>query len=250
MTMMTMSTPATTSTSPRSSSRSPTLSSRPADRAAWVFSTRVDGDLAVDAPKVDDTRRRLLERAGGPAAAWNWLRQVHGARVVVATRPGEHQGTEADALVSATALVPLAVQTADCGAVVLTSSEGVVGAVHAGWRGLAAGVVAAAVDRMRGLGAGDVTAHVGPMIHPECYEFGADDLASVSRVLGPGVVGRTPAGTPALDLPAAVVAAVTAAGATLATRSPGCTACDAGRWYSHRARREQGRMSAVVWALP
>ena len=215
--------------------------------AAWVFSGRADGDLAVDAPSVDATRARLLADAGGPDAAWNWLRQVHGADVVVAERPGQHQGTEADALVTARPGVPIAVQTADCGAVVLTSAEGVLGAAHAGWRGLAAGVVQRTVDRMRALGATEVVAHVGPMIHPECYEFGAEDLAAVREALGPAVEGRTSAGAPALDVPSAVAAALAAADVAVGTTSPGCTACEADRWYSHRARKETGRMAAVVW---
>ena len=221
-----------------------------AGRAAWVFSTRDDGDLAIDAPAVDDARGRLLARAGGPDAPWNWLRQVHGPDVVVADRPGAHRGSEADALVTAAPGVPIAVQTADCGAVVLTSPEGVVGAAHAGWRGLAAGVVEATVAAMRDLGATTVEAHAGPMIHPGCYEFGEEDLAVVADALGPAVVGRTTGGAPALDLPAGVATAVERAGASLVTASPACTACDAERYYSHRARRETGRLAAVVWVEP
>lgn len=219
-------------------------------RAAWVFSTRADGDLAIDAPGVDDARRALLARGGGPDVPWNWLRQVHGPDVVVADRPGVHRGTEADALVTATPGVAIAVQTADCGAVVLTSPEGVLGAAHAGWRGLAVGVLEATVAAMRDLGATEVEAHAGPMIHPECYEFGEDDLAVVADALGPAVVGRTVEGAPALDLPAGVATAVARAGATLVTASPACTACDAARYYSHRARRETGRLAAVAWVAP
>ena len=237
----------TTSTSPRSSSSPAAAVAHHAHPASWVFSSRADGDLAVDAPGVDATRARLLSVAGGPPVAWNWLRQVHGHTVVVADRPGCHQGTEADALVTDRPDVPLAVQTADCGAVVLTSPEGVVGAAHAGWRGLAAGVIQNTVRRMRALGAQEVVAHIGPMIHPECYEFGTDDLAAVVEVLGFDVVGRTRTGAPALDVPCAVVAALAAADVDVASSSPGCTACDAERWYSHRARRETGRMAAVVW---
>ena len=218
--------------------------------ASWVFSTRADGDLAIDAPAVDAARARLLAGAGGPPVSWNWLRQVHGAEVVVAEGAGHHQGTEADALVTARAGVPVAVQTADCGAVVLTSAEGVVGAAHAGWRGLAAGVVQRTVAQMRSLGAGTVVAHVGPMIHPECYEFGADDLDQVAAALGPDVVGRTRTGALALDVPSAVHAALLAADVAVASASPGCTACEAERWYSHRARKETGRMAAVVWVTP
>ena len=216
-------------------------------RPAWVFSTRADGDLAIEAPAVETARAALLARADGPEASCNWLVQVHGADVAVAGAPGEHRGTEADALVTAVPGVPLAVQTADCGAIVLTSPEGVVGAVHAGWRGLAAGVVGAAVASMRDLGATEVVAHAGPMIHPECYEFGEDDLAAVAEALGPGVRGRTAQGAPALDLPAAVAAAVTGAGASLATPPPACPPWDEPHYFSHRARRETARLAAVVW---
>ena len=165
----------------------------------------------------------------------------------MASWPGEHQGTEADALVTGSSQVPIAVQTADCGAVIFTSPEGVVGAAHAGWRGLVAGIVTATVDAMQGLGASRIEARIGSMIHPECYEFGADDLSVVVARLGPGVVGRTAGGATALDLPAAVDQALAEAGVKIAERSPGCTACRADHWYSHRARRESGRMSAVVW---
>lgn len=218
--------------------------------ASWLFSARADGDLAIDAADIDATRARLLAAAGGPGVAWNWLRQVHGADVVVADAPGQHQGTEADALVTARPGVPIAVQTADCAAVVLTSAEGVVGVAHAGWRGLAAGVLPATVSRMRSLGAGDVVAHVGPMIGPECYEFGAEDLATVVDVLGPEVRGRTSEGASALDVPRAIDTALSDAEVVLGEVTPGCTACDHDRWYSHRARRETARMAAVVWATP
>ena len=79
---------------------------------------------------------------------------------------------------------------------------------HAGWRGLMAGVIPRTVDRMRALGAGEITAALGPCIHAECYEFSPDDLDTVAARLGDGVRSLTRGGAPALDVPAAVRAAL------------------------------------------
>ena len=141
----------------------------------------------------------------------------------------------------------LAVMTADCAPLALTSSEGVIAAVHAGWRGLVAGVVQAAVAVMREQGAGQVEAALGPCIHAECYEFAEAELDQVAARLGAGVRAELPDGRSALDLPAAVRAALEEAGATLAHDVDECTACLGDRYFSHRARNETERQAMVVW---
>jgi len=160
--------------------------------------------------------------------------------------PGDRAGDEADALVTSVAGAPLAVQVADCAPVALVSAEGVVGAVHGGWRGLASGVVASALDLMHAAGAGDVSAVIGPCIRSECYEFGAADLDAVAARLGDGVRARTTGGRPALDVPAAVRAALHAAGVTRVEDTEVCTACSAEHW-SHRRSRDAERQALVVW---
>ena len=145
----------------------------------------------------------------------------------------------------------LAVLTADCVPVVLWSAEGVIGAVHAGWRGLDVGALAATAAAMRALGAGTLHAHVGPHIGVECYQFSPDDLDRVAARLGPAVRGHTADGDPALDLHAAVgtaLAAVDGMGPIdhLAAVER-CTACHPHRWYSYRARAERARMATVIW---
>lgn len=217
--------------------------------AAVRFTARTDGDLGhagvwvavedVDSG-VEARRRAVLDRP------WSWLRQVHGDVVHVVTEPGGGAGETGDALVSRTPGVALAVLTADCAPVALASGEGVVAAVHAGWRGLVTGVIARAVDQMRALGAGEVEAALGPCIHAECYEFSARDLDAVAAVLGDGVRAVTATGTPALDVPAAVRAALEGAGVRLVRDVDVCTACSA-EHYSHRARGELERQAVVVW---
>src|SRR4051794_37185939 len=126
---------------------------------------------------------RFTTRADGDTRDWrDWamVRQVHGAGVIAADRVG-HLG-EGDAIVSSTPGVPIAIRVADCAPVALLA-DGVVGVVHAGWRGIVAGVLPAALDAMRSLGATDIQAVLGPCIHAECYEFGIDELDGVAASL-------------------------------------------------------------------
>lgn len=205
------------------------------------FTGRAEGDLR---PVLASGPARLAAVVGRPVS---WLRQVHGSRVVVVDGKEPVEGEEGDALVTASPRAGLAVFTADCAPVALASPEGVVAAVHAGWAGLAAGVVERSVAVMRDLGATRVEAALGPCIHAECYEFAAGDLERLTRSLGPTVRGTTAADAPALDLPAAVGAALARAGAVLVSDEDVCTACAVDRHFSHRARREVERQAMVVW---
>ncbi len=162
------------------------------------------------------------------------------------SRPGGVTGAPGDALVSRDQLGCLAVFSADCPTVALASPQGVMGAVHSGWRGLVARVVEAAVSTMRELGATDVVAALGPCIHPECYRFSSSELDAVAHRLGPSVRSRAASGEPALDLDEAVRLAVVAAGAELVHRHPECTACSPA-YFSHRAGGDHRRQALVVW---
>ncbi|HZT65781.1 MAG TPA: polyphenol oxidase family protein [Acidimicrobiales bacterium] len=206
-----------------------------------LWTGRSQGDLGLTAGAgVDDRRRAVVDRP------WSYLRQVHGAGCVVVTQAGEPRGADGDALVTARPDAALAVFTADCAPVALASPDGVFAAVHAGWRGLAAGVLEAAVDAMRTLGAADIVAALGPCIRPECYEFSPTDLDMVAARLGDEVRADTASGRAALDLPRAVAASVEAAGARLHSDAGVCTSCSA-EHYSHRARAETERQAMAVW---
>ncbi|HYN19198.1 MAG TPA: laccase domain-containing protein, partial [Actinomycetes bacterium] len=95
-------------------------------------------------------RRRVATVLGLAGRPWALARQVHSATVARVDAGGLGQGPpegrppvgDADGLVTADPEVVLVVLTADCAPVLLAdAAAGVVGAVHAGWRGLAAGVV-------------------------------------------------------------------------------------------------------------
>jgi YfiH family protein len=177
---------------------------------------------------------------------WFWVRQVHGADVVHIEHPDDQVGHRADALVTTRRDIALAIFTADCAPIALASPEGAIGAIHAGWRGLAGGVIEATVDRLRRLGATEVVAALGPCIHAGCYEFSPADLDLVARRLGPVVRSVTAEGRPALDVPAAVKTSLAALDVNLVAEDATCTACNSA-YFSHRARKETARQATLVW---
>jgi len=199
-------------------------------------------------------------RSSIAAAPWTWLRQVHGGRVVVVEQPGEFAGVEADAAVTAASDAVLCVQTADCAGVLFSGfseQEGAtrseencvvaVGAAHAGWRGVAAGVLQSTVEALIALGAQSVVWELGPCISPAAYEFGESELAALVDRYGESLRGRTDSGAPALDLRAAVSAALSETPAVYrgAQRIP-CTATDPG-FFSWRARQDSARQTSAIW---
>lgn len=121
-------------------------------------------------------RTQLVALADLPDAPV-WLKQVHGAEVADLDAPPPLEPPVADAAVTTRVGVVCAIQTADCLPVLLAAADGsVVGAAHAGWRGLAAGVVEATVARMRGklpAGAG-LVAWLGPAISAAHFEVGGE----------------------------------------------------------------------------
>jgi YfiH family protein len=109
------------------------------------------------------------------------MRQVHSAEVFVAERrllKPSSNAPEADIAVTDDPAVAVSVRSADCVPILLADRRtGAVAAVHAGWKGTAAGAAIVAVRALRsccGTNAEDVIAAVGPSIGPCCYEVGPD----------------------------------------------------------------------------
>ena len=98
------------------------------------------GTHVGDDPQAVQTNRARLQAALGqstPGARPVFLSQVHGTGVAALTA-STPDNTEADACVATEAGVVCTIMVADCLPVLLTHPSGtVVGAAHAGWRGLA-----------------------------------------------------------------------------------------------------------------
>jgi len=182
------------------------------------------------------------------------LHQVHGDAVVEVADPwpsGPVDGVPmADALVTARARVGLMIRAADCVPVVLADPVArVIGAAHAGRKGVEADVVTRTVERMRALGAGTVDgaikAWVGPHVCGRCYEVPEEMRAEVSALV-PEAFSETSWGTPALDLGAAVAAQLRRAGVTV-IETGRCTLEDATLHSYRRDGASSGRLAGLVW---
>ena len=174
------------------------------------------------------------------------VKQVHGTRIVTvdarSTPPwAVGAGPEADGMVTAMQGVALGVISADCAPVLLCDAQArVVGAVHAGWRGAAAGVLEAAVCAMAALGArtDGIVAVVGPCIGPASYEVGPDLRDAVlGTVQDAARFFRAGAGDRFwFDLPGYCSARLLAAGAHVCDWVGADTLPDEARFFSHRRR--------------
>ncbi|MBO3084316.1 peptidoglycan editing factor PgeF [Cellulomonas fengjieae] len=199
-----------------------------------------------DPVAVGRNRERLARWAGAPVA---YATQVHGARVVLLSDPpgsGASVG-EADALVSVSPRVAVAVLVADCVPVLLAdAAAGVVAAVHAGRRGLAEGVVQAAVGSMveQGADVARIRAAIGPSIAGESYEVPAALQDEVAQLV-PETRATTAWGTPALDLPAGVDAVLRRTGVRAVSRLGRDTWADP-VLFSFRRSPRTGRFAGVV----
>ncbi|MDT3680678.1 MAG: peptidoglycan editing factor PgeF [Burkholderiaceae bacterium] len=225
----------------------------------WNLGARCGDDPAA----VQANRERL---AGSIGAMPTWLDQVHGTDVhVIADRAGAsvdgpsagassaRREPRADAAVTNTAGVVLAVLTADCLPVLLADSRGeVVAAAHAGWRGLADGVLERTVQAMRALGAGDsgLCAWLGPSIGREAFEVG-DEVRERFCDIDPRAALAFAAGERSgkwlADLPALARLRLGEIGVHRVAGADRCTVRGATDFYSYRRDGRCGRMATLVW---
>ena len=201
-------------------------------------------------------RARVAEAMGVTPARLAGVNQTHSAEVVVLTDPAEIEPARsrpADALVTATPGIALSVLTADCQPILLADAQaGVIGAVHAGWRGAQAGVIDATVTAMRTLGARDIRAVIGPCISQRAYEVGwemmeqfTDDNPEDSRFFAGGPNRR-----PMFNLPGFGLDRLREAGVE-AEWIGQCTYSDPARFFSyrratHEAQADYGRLISVI----
>jgi YfiH family protein len=201
---------------------------------------------------VNENRARLQSLLPGRPA---WIAQVHGPDVVDAATVGIDQPTRTgDASIASAPGLVCAILTADCLPVLFADREGkVVGAAHAGWRGLAGGVLGQTVAAMRARGAGEITAWMGPAIGPLAFEVGQDVYDSFARAL-PGIdVGfafqRRPerGGKYLADMFALAGRMLARDGVHSVAGGMHCTATEIDRFYSYRRDGVTGRQASLIW---
>ena len=207
-----------------------------------------------DDPSLAQRNRDLLAQWLALPSAPHWLRQVHGTGVLhfdAPPIPGDDE-PEADAALTRTSGVVLAILTADCLPVVFAARDGSeVAAAHAGWRGLAAGMLEATVAAMR-TPVQDLVAWLGPAAGPSAYEIGAD-VREAFVVPDPGAASAFTATRPGhwhVDLYALARRRLAAVGVPAVHGGGLCTISDPARFFSHRRDGRSGRLATLVWISP
>jgi len=199
--------------------------------------------------------------------------QIHSAivRTVDRTHCGEglyrETGVACDGFVTDTPGVLPMIRVADCTPILLLGYKAdqspVVGAVHAGWRGSAAGIAAEAVEKMVSLGCvrDSICAAVGPHIGVCCYEVGEDLLSEVQKMAGsdfgsryvtPRHMEQTGERKYTADLTGMNLYWLETAGVKgeKIDVSPACTMCQTTLFHSHRATcGKRGAMGAAIGIL-
>ena len=203
------------------------------DYSSWNLASHV-GDDSAD---VELNRAKLREQVGNFAI----MSQVHGDTVVVLDQlPAEVP--VADALITGNPKLALAVMVADC-IPLLLRNEKLVAAVHVGRAGLMNSIALKTVAQMRELGATQISGSIGPAICGSCYEVPQElhDQVSASHPLASS---KTRTGTPALDLPRALIAALAVVEVPVAN-SASCTLED-DNYFSYRRNQVTGRQAGVI----
>jgi polyphenol oxidase len=209
-----------------------------------------------DAQHVSENRHIVRAQLPGQPL---WLKQTHGTEVSTPSLRALHQQgpIEADAAITNIPNEVLAVMTADCLPVLLSSMDGVViGVAHAGWRGLSEGILENAVAKMMqlipGLKAREILAWMGPAIGPKFFEVGEDVVkafCSGNQELLPEsfipIAGRE--GKFLANLYLLAQYRLLALGVKQISGGTHCTYQEKDRFFSYRRDGQTGRFGSFIW---
>lgn len=183
-------------------------------------------------------------------------KQVHGDTVLRVSRGDGKLVGVGDGLMTDVPNLCMGVMTADCVPILFVEpARKIAAAVHAGWRGTAAGIAKRTVASMKevyGIDSAALHVAMGPSIGPCCYEVGPEVEEQIAahwreELKGAwrpeGVKGR-------LDLRALNEAQLLGAGIphTQISKIGPCTACHIGDFYSYRKEGKSGhQLSFIGW---
>ncbi|RBP48475.1 peptidoglycan editing factor PgeF [Arenicella xantha] len=205
------------------------------------------GTHVADSPESVARNRRILIHDLQLPAQPVWLDQVHSSHVVQIRSDFEHTvPVQADGAFSRDAGVVCAVLTADCLPIFITNTRGDrVAAIHAGWRGLAAGIIETAVTELQEYPE-QLIAWGGPCIGPTAFEVGGEVVAQLG---GPNEAYRDASndGKQYVDLQLIAADRFKQLGVDNYTYSKACTYSDSEHFYSYRRDGECGRMASLIW---
>ena len=213
-------------------------------------SLNLGGHVADNELHVEQNRRRLAEHLPNPPL---WLQQIHGTAVVNELQALNQP--EADGAYTKEVNQVCAVMTADCLPVLFCNESGTqVAAVHAGWRGLAAGILEKTLNTFDCVNE-TILVWLGPAIGPSAFEVGlpvyeafcqgqAEALDCFKKLKNEGVQGEDKWHA---DLYSLARLRLKKAGIQQIYGGEECTFTNEAHFFSYRRDGETGRMATCIW---
>jgi YfiH family protein len=202
-----------------------------------------------DSDTVQQNRRYLIQSAQIPAAPY-WLNQVHSTRAINSTE--WHKDIEADAICSSTENHVCTIMTADCLPILLCNRQGdTVAALHAGWRGLAAGIIKQTLNKFS-CKPDDIMAWLGPAIGPMKFEVGREvyDTFFHHPSLAHQAFEQTDATHYLANIYLLATQHLNDLGIIEIFGGNFCTVSEQQRFFSYRRDGITGRMASMIWLEP
>lgn len=176
--------------------------------------------------------------------------QQHTSEVIIIDSAGKP--AIADAVLTEREGLMLGIQVADCVPILLYDKrKGVIGAVHAGWRGTSSGILMNTIKIMAerfSSNPSDILIALGPSIRWCCYGVGYEVIEAVEGVTGAGEYILQRDGKYCLDLPSANQYQALKMGIPPENiwASEVCTYCEHERFYSYRFSKDGGRQGGFI----
>lgn len=224
--------------------------------APWA-SLNLGGTVGDERANIIENRRRIFKWAERPVESIYDVWQVHSTSVICTRdpRPLDAPHIQADAILTDRKEITLIMRFADCVPILLHDPKrGVVGVVHAGWKGTVNKILAETIHAMVAEYASrpqDILAGIGPSISSSMYEVGPDVIEQVKQAFD-GISSRMlseNAGRTFLDLWEANRSTLEDSGLLPDhIQIAGiCTAQNMQDWYSHRGEKgKTGRFGALI----
>jgi len=202
-----------------------------------------------DINTVNKNRELLLIQAELPEPP-RWLKQVHGTTVSLASN--WQQDDEADAIITDHINQVCPIMTADCLPLLLCNQQGdMVAAIHAGWRGLAAGIIEKTLTQFN-CPSQQIMAWLGPAIGPTKFEVGTDVFAEFTAQSRHAHLAfqQTDSNHYLADIYLLAKQRLKASGVSDIYGGEHCTVSDSTRFFSYRRDGITGRMASMIWIAP
>jgi len=201
------------------------------------------GDSAA---AVSSNRQGLIELARLPEAP-RWLNQTHGTTVVNSL--DWQLDMDADACYSTSANHVCTVMTADCLPVLICDKQArFVAAIHAGWRGLAAGIIEKTITHYHA-SPSELMVWLGPAIGPNQFEVGTDvyDIFTEQSTVAKHAFVQTDSSHYLADIYQLARLRIQQTGVDAIYGGNFCTASDPSLFFSYRRDNRCGRMASMIW---